>query len=319
MPGDLSLAFCREPSYLSSCAHCGPPRRVLVATDKGQVVALCSFFLRSYQWMGRKLSVWMLSDFRALPQHAAKSITGRGWRAIRDLLEGHPAMLSVVRDNLRAHKLFTKSRPGWPTLAPIGSLCTNISPLWENSFKPGPYRVDVLHAEQVLAFTNRRKDPISPLVEGRDFGSVLPEASRFWGVYSPEGGLLGCAGLSEPLAYRQIRIHAYSGFFGMLYRLCHALRLPLLPVPGSLVPLSTACLLSCPHPVAFQALFEVLKRQARLAGSRFLVWCMAGSARTRLWDNLRFRYRSDLYQLLWPGERPLPAVTGPLGYEIAWL
>ena len=70
MPGNLSLAFCREPSYLESCVSCGPMRRVLTAVEVETVVALCSFFLREYQWAGQARQVWTLSNFRAVPEQA---------------------------------------------------------------------------------------------------------------------------------------------------------------------------------------------------------------------------------------------------------
>lgn len=324
LPGDLSLAFCREPSYLTSCARCGPRRRVLTAVQQGQVIALCSFFLRSYHWGGTTHQVWTLSDFRALPQHAGKSITGRGWRAIRQLLEGRPAMISVLRENHRTMRLFSKPRPQWPGLHPIGALCTNITPLWKwprllAARDPQASLVRQLSPEQVLSFANDRREPLSPRIGAEDFGTVLPPMDRFWGVFSTRGELLGAAGLSEPRAHRQVKISSYGGFYARLHRWSRVLGVPLLPDPGSQVALSTACLLNCSAPGPFRSLFARLKVEARKAGSSFLVWCKGGTDFTSVWDRLRFRYHSRLYQLLWEGDRPLPALPSPLGYEVAWL
>ena len=319
MPGDLSLAFCREPSYLASCAHCGPPRRVLAAADGDRVVAVCSFFLREYHWNGQPRAVWTLSDFRALSSKAGLSITGQGWKSIRRFLGGLPAMLSVIEDNRRALGLFAKKRPNWPTLRPLGQLCTNIQPLLQWPAACTAYQVRPIEPEAVVQFHNGQARPLSPLVEGADFGAVLPSASRFWGVFDRDGVLRGCAGLSEPHAYRQVRIHGYAGLYRKLYRLGQACGVGLLPEPGSQVPLSTATLLDCPEPAPFRSLFARLKAEARQAGSSFLVWCRGGTDHTRLLDRFRFCYSSRLYQVLWEGDQPLPALSGPIHPEVAWL
>lgn len=320
LPGDLSLAFCREPSYLASCAQCGPARQVLTAVQGDQVVALCSFFLRSYQWEGQQREVWLLGDFRALPQHAGRGITGRGWKAIRQRLQGRPALISLLRDNPRTLRLFSKPRPHWPRLHPVGSLCTNITPLGWWPPQTSSYPVRALSENEVLTFANSRREPLSPQIHASDFGRALPPAQQFWGVFSPQGKLLGGAGLAQQRAHRQVKIAGYGGIYARLHRWGRALRLPLLPEPGSQVALSTATLLDCPQPGPFRALFDRLKREARAAGSSFLVWCRGGAVDpTRLWDRLRFRLHSRLYQLLWDDQQPLPPLTGPLGYEVAWL
>jgi hypothetical protein len=319
LPGSLSLAFCREPSYLASCAQCGPPRRVLTAVDGDTVVALCSFYLRTYQWEGQRRPVWLVGDFRALPRYAGRGITGQGWRALRQRLEGHPAMISLLEDNPRALQLFSKSRPHWPRLQPLASLRTNITPLWWWPRERSLFPVRSLQTEQLLEFANSRREPLSPEISREDLGSALPGLERFWGVFSRAGQLLGVAGLSEPRQHRQVRVAGYGGWYARLHRWSRALGRPLLPDPGSQVRLSTACLLSCSQAAPFRALFERLKSEARAAGSSFLVWCQGGSDLSGWFDRLRFRYASRLYQLLWEGEQPLPPLPGQAGYEVAWL
>ena len=318
MPGNLSLAFCREPSYLAGCQRCGPPRHVLTAHDGSRLVALCSYFLREYEWAGTPRQVWTLSDFRALPEAAGQSVTGRGWKAIRERLNGLPAIISVLGDNARALRLFHKPRPDWPRLHPVAELTSNLTPLLNPAAGRPRLTVHPLTKGQLVDYVNSSKEPLRPLIESRDFGSVLPSIDRFWGV-SRGGKLVGCAGLSETPDYRQIRIQAYHGWYARLYRLNRALRLPLMPAPGTHVPISTASLLLCPDPAAFRALFQHLKHEARRAGSRFLVWSRGGPDNSTLLDRLRFRMPSRLYQLLWDGDSPLPALTGPRGFEVAWL
>lgn len=322
MPGDLSLSFCRAPSYLESCQRCGPSRRVLVAVQEERVVAMCSFYLREYHWHGQPRAVWMLGDFRALPGAAGRSITGQGWRAIRGLLGGHPALISVVEENDRALRLFSKPRRGWPHLHPVGDLRTEITPL---GFRPRgrhAHSVRWVEASRVVEHVQAHRRPLSPLVEEADFGSVLPLRGRFWGVFDRADRMVGCAGLSEPWLFgghRQVVVAGYGGVYRWLYRLQRLLRGNWLPNPGDEVRSSTAVLLDCPDPAAFRALFHALQLESQEVGSQFLVWNRPDPEHLPLWDRLRFRYRSRFYQLLWEGDQPLPPIPSPIGYELSWL
>lgn len=316
MPGDLSLSFQRQPSYLQACSACGPRRRVLVALEGAKVVALTSFFFREYWWDGQFRAVWVLSDFRALPQRAGYGITGQGWKALRTLLEGHPALISVVEDNRRALSLFSKPRPGWPRLHPVAQLSTNLAPILP--WLPGAarrYRVHRLDPETFLEAFSQADVALHPRLELAD---LEPFGLDLWGVFEGEK-LLGFAGLSDQSRHRQVVIHAYHGWYHWLHRLGSRLRLPLLPPPGSQVRHGTVGLLHCPDPAAWRALKSTLLRRARNTGARFLIWCRAGN---QPW-NLSFVYRSRLFQILWEGENPLPALakscSEPLSFEVSWL
>ena len=316
MPGDLSLSFQRRPSYLQACSLCGPPRRVLVALEGEQLVALTSFFSREYWWDGQFRSVWILSDFRALPQRAGFGITGQGWKALRTLLDDKPALLSVVEDNSRALSLFCKPRPGWPRLHPVAQLRTNLTPIfgWRTSFSHR-YRVLRLDPDTFLQACSQTDVPLYPKVERAD---LEPFGSDLWGVFEGER-LLGFAGLLDQSRHRQVVIHAYHGWYQKLYRLGCRLGLPLLPPPGSQVKHGTVGLLHCPDPAAWSALKSTLQTRAGSNGARFLVWCRAGR---NPW-NLSFTYRSRLFQILWEGENPLPTLAkssaDPLSFEVSWL
>lgn len=321
MPGDLSLSFTRQPSYLKACSQCGPTRRVLVALDGERVVALTSFFLREYWWDEQPRQVWTLSDFRALPERAGFGITGQGWKALRGMLGGHPAMLSVVGDNKRALALFSKPRPGWPRIRPIADLRTNLSPLLPlPAWASRRYTTRRLTQDELKAVIDEKPPLLGPLIEVGELGDLTAPSNQFWGVFEGHSGkLCGSAGLWNQSAFRQIRIHSYRGWYGRLSRLGQALRIPLLPPPGSEVPVCTASLLRCSDPAAWSVLLRRLKSEARRQGAKFLVWCREGSNPL----NLSFAYPSRLYQVLWDDEKPLPTLAKPdhypLGFEVAWL
>lgn len=313
MPGDLSLSFSREPSYLNACARCGPPRRVLVAKEQDKIVALTSFFLRDYWWNEKPTEIWTVSDFRALPSKAGLGITGKGWKALRLLLDHKPAIISVVADNPRAVALFLKPRPGWPRLHPLADLRTNLTPLiFTRRPQNGPYQTRPLSAEELQRALKQNPQPLQPVVDDKDFGTTLPPADNYWGVFHNDT-LLGYAGLHDQSAHRQIRIHSYAGWYQILARL------RLLPQPGSEIPLRTASLVHCPDSTAWSVLKQRLEHEAKQQNAKFLVWCRAGRAPL----DLSFTYRSRIYQLVWEGEKPLPPLAKkgphPLSFEVAWL
>lgn len=323
LPGGLQLAFCREPSYLKACAECGPPRRVLVAADGEEILGLCSAFRRPFWCHSKVQNLWIVSDFRARPSAAGRGITGRGWTALRDILGGEPALISLLDENPRSRRLFSKPRPGWPRLHPIIDLQTHISPLlsWPDPPSLPEVSARAVSAQQASAFFQEEgaKEDLFPVIESTDFGTILGSSEHLLGVFEHDR-LVGCAGLWDPSDHRQVKVHGYGGMFAQAHRWTRKLSPKMgLPEPGTNVPVSFVCPLLCQDPEHFRTLLAALRTEARRAGSQFLIWCRGGGGTSRWFDPFRFSYPSALYQLLWDDDAPF---TGPLesrGFEVAWL
>lgn len=319
MPGELSLSFTREPSYLSSCAHCGPRREVLLAQHNGEVLALCSYFLHHYRVRGQWREVWTVGDFRATLKAASRSVTGRGWAALRERLEGKPALISVVDQNRNALRLFSKQRKNWPSLHKIGELTTYMLPLIGSGDSP-PFGVVRPSAGAVVKSLNEwwKDSFLAPQVVASDFGSVLPPAESFRAV-SDGTQLLACGALWDQSDYRQVKVAGYRGSYVNLKRWSDRLGLGILPQPGASVTSTFACFLEGIEPQATRAVMEALCGEAKRSGSHFLVYSQDRSKPApfpKSWL-LPLSYPSTLYQLVWPGDQKLPFSS--VGYPVCWL
>jgi len=317
MPGALSLAFTREPSYLRACSQCGPKRKVLTAVDGDRVLALCSYFSRPFWVAGKKSEIVTVGDFRARDGAANRGITGLGWQALRERLQGTPAVMSVVDDNHLARRLFSKVRKGWPRLHELARLQTLIYPV--AAVRPklvaGWVQPDM---RMLLRFLNERgrRGRLAPVVREVDFGQSLPNLEDFVAV-SDGADLTACGALWSRRDFRQISIASYGGHFSTAYQWSQRFRLGLLPTPGSEVSTAFACFVAG-EGAALRVVMECLMERARQRGVHFLLWGADLQDRApgpSFW--FRFRYSSTLFQLLWDEDQPL--ASGPSGYEVAWL
>lgn len=307
MPGDLSLSFRSDPSYLRSCAECGPPRRVLVAEEEGRILALCSRFLHRYRVEGAVREIWTVGDFRARPEVAHRSITGRGWLALRDRLEGKPALISVVNQNSTALRLFGKARKGWPRLHRVADLQTFLFPLFGSTMKP-EYGAVCPSLSEVVASLERSAEPhLVPLLEE----ASLPPRESFLAL-SSGADLVAFASLWDRQSHRQWQVARYSGIYSKLFRL------GLLPRPGHRISVVTACFVAGRDLDGLRELFRVLYLRARRQGYDFLVFSQDAKKERPFppwWP--RLSYPSTLYQLLWEGDEELPFSIGD--YPVCWL
>lgn len=319
MPGDLSLSLTRTPSYLKSCRLLGPSRRVLTAVEKQDVLALCSFFSWPYRLNNEIRNLWTIADFRADDRAAHRSVTGRGWIALRKLLDDNPALISVVSDNPISKRLFSKKRRGWPTLRPVARLQTLMFPLLGSaSLVSGLVQPKV---SALCSFLNRQNETrqFAPVFCDEHFGTVLPRGEDFLAV-TDGARILACGTLWNPERFRQTRVAGYRGHYAKLFQWSSRFKMGVLPNPNSIVPIGFAAFLRGSDQQALALVAKGLASRAKEQGLSFLVW--GGDAQEsapfpRHW--FRFTYPSELFQLVWDGDSPLVPSEAFCGYEVSWL
>lgn len=314
MPGDLSLAMSREPSLLRACAHVGPTKNVLTAVDEDGPLALCTYAPWRYWVGGKPTTVYTVGDFRALARGAGRSITGQGWKALRERLEGSPAIVSLLDDNPMSHRLFSKQRKGWPTLKPVARLRTSILVLFPGVGE-GAVGFVTPSTSQILESLSRQH--LEPLLEAESMGVVTPAPESFLAEF--DGHRVRASGaLWDTSLFRQVKVAGYSGLYARLRSLAHRLRLPLLPAPGASVSLQYVAFLRGETLASKRRVLSALMRRAERAGCRFLVLGEdAGTPRVAPGYWPHFRMNSTLYQLCW-GDAPTLGFA-PTGFEVAWL
>jgi hypothetical protein len=317
MPGELSLSRTCEPSLLEACARQGPPRQILTAVDEESILAVCTYFPWDYWVGGETRRVWTVSDFRAERRAANKSVTGLGWQALRERLDGVPALMSLVDDNPVSHRLFSKGRKGWPRLRRVARMKTLILPL---ALLPTTRQEAGLirpKAEVILRALNRQTRHLTPHISADDLGRVTPAPENF--IACHDGcSVVSCGALWDASDYRQIKISGYSGIYATIRSFCRRIGWNLLPEPGSSVQVRFACFLRGTCKESRSRVFQGLVERARLQGAQFLIWGQDAEDEAPFpgyWP--RFTMGSTLYQLKWSDELDLGFARS--GYEVAWL
>lgn len=312
LPGELSLSFCREPSFLSSCLKCGPPRQVLVAEGEDRLLAVCSSFKWTYHLAGKSQDIWTFGDLRSHPSTKGKGLTGLGWEAVRESMQGLPAIVSMVNDNPISRRLFARPRPGWPVPHRLADLRTSFFPLWGVSQKPRVHAIQP-SLEQILKLLapSSTRDLV-PEFDADSARGVLPPLDHFVGIHDGTR-LLACGALWDRSEYRQTRVAAYNGKYAYLTRF--------LPEIGSQIPLAFASFVCGVNEESQRQVLTCLRSRAKAQGAAFLVWgCDASNTLVlpRTWP--RLTYPSQLFQLCWPGDQKLaPCLPSTCAYEVAWL
>ena len=288
---------------------------MLTAALGEDLVALCTFFPWTYWQEGEKKEIWTVADFRAQRMAAQRSVTGRGWKALRERLEQKPALISVVDDNPISYRLFSKGRPNWPRLHKVASLKTLILPLWNLLASPrevglvGPSAAQISECWRLQA----PQFDLSPVLEAADIGVVTPAIEEFVACFDGSQ-VLASGALWDPSQYRQIRVESYGGLYARIRSL------GLLPPPGSEVKAFFAAFLAGSCFSSVKKVFRELLRRAQDRGAHFLVW---GGDREQpapfpsYWPH--FSYKSSLFQLLWEGDKAMSPGGRRAAYEVAWL
>src|SRR5262245_12807104 len=181
MPGWVSVAFRREPSYFAAAVVDGRFRQVGVARDcaDGRVVGLGSRSVAPRYVNGRPEPVGYLSGLRLLEAHRNRGLAARGYTYFKKLHEDGRARLyltTIAEDNLAARALLTSRRAGLPPYHPAGRFLTAAIPLTRRAAPRPPAGVEVRPAEsedlpEVLSFL-REAGPARqffPCYEAGDF------------------------------------------------------------------------------------------------------------------------------------------------------
>lgn len=317
MPGDLSLSRTSEPSLLQACIKQGPPRRILTAAEGDDVLAVCTYFPWEYWVEGEARRIWTVADFRAERRAAGLSVTGLGWRALKEKLCGEPALISLVDDNPISHRLFSKERKGWPKLRRVANLKTFIFPLALLPASPQKAGLVQPLREGLLSALNRQTTYLTPLLSESDLGQATPGLESF--VACHDGcSMTACGALWDPSDYRQIRISGYSGLYARLRQFSRKLGLWFMPEPGREVRVQFASFFRGDCEVSRRRVFRALVDKARARGAQFLIFGQDGQEVPpfpALWP--RFTMKSSLYQLKWSDESELGFAKA--GFEVAWL
>lgn len=134
MPGAVSVAFLREPSFFAAAVVDGRFRQVVAARDM-TTNHLVGFGVRSVAERyvnGQPMAIGYLSNLRLLAEHRNRGLVARGYAYFRKLHKDGRTPLyltTIAEDNEPALALLTSGRAGLPTYHFAGRLHTLALPL----------------------------------------------------------------------------------------------------------------------------------------------------------------------------------------------
>lgn len=225
MPGNITLAFLREPSFFLAEQAGSVTSQVIVCKDrqKDRAVGMGSRSMRDVYIDGKPTRVGYLSMLRGLPEVRGNIAFARGYRYLQSLHADGAVpyyFTTILDDNTTAKTLLTSGRAGLPVYKPLARLITYLLPLRRNRLgKRGSSavsRIDQQQLPEAVAFLQawNSQYQFAPVYTREDMlgqTSLLPCFSweNFY-VHQEHGKVSGTLGVWDQQAFKQTVVTAYS-------------------------------------------------------------------------------------------------------------
>lgn len=255
MPGMISVAFGREPSYFDASAVEGRFRQAMVVRDgvTGRLVGLGARSIGPRYVNGKATPLGYLSNLRLLERHRGSVLLARGYEFLHSLHQDGRTRLyltTIAEGNVAALKALRPGRAGLPQYYPLGRYHTLAIPLTRAraraafastaSVEVRPARMDdVARITEFLQAIGPQRQ-FFPCYEAGDFfgeGGVLRDLRPEDVLLAVrDGRIVGTLAGWDQQAFRQDVIHGYGwplNWFRPVYNAwARLVAQPRLPRPG---------------------------------------------------------------------------------------
>ena len=340
MPGNITLSFQREPSFLLAEQAGSIASQVMVCKDRAndQIVGMGSRSIRDVYIDGKAARVGYLSMLRGVPEARGNIALARGYRYLRELHADGAVpyyFTTILDDNIEARTLLTSARGGLPVYKPLAQLITCLIPLRRNrSHKSASNAVSRLDQHQLLeavAFLQQWNSqyqfaPVYSLADMLGQSKLLPAfCSENCYVYREKGEIRGTLGVWDQQSFKQTVVTAYSRKMQWLrpfYNLYASITgSPGLPSAGSAIKVLYASFLSGDQ----RACEALLNRVCTDWSGKGYDYLSTGICADNPLAQIASRYAtqrisSTVYIVYWQDEHvTLPETARPVHLEIATL
>jgi hypothetical protein len=340
MPGNITLSFQREPSFLLAEQAGSIASQVMICKDrtKDQIVGMGSRSIRNAYIDGKPARTGYLSMLRGVPEARGNIALARGYRYLRTLHADGAVpyyFTTILDDNIDAKNLLTSTRGGLPVYQPVARLITYLIPLRRNrqrkSARNAVSRIDQRQLPQAITFLQQWNSqhqfaPVYTLEDMLGQSKLLPAFSweNFY-TYKEQSEICGTLGVWDQHSFKQTVVTAYSRKMQLLrpfYNLYATITgNPRLPPTGSQIKLLYASFLS-----GSESAFEALLNQIRIDWSgKGYDYLSTGICEDSKLSPIASRYAtqqisSTIYIVYWQDESvTLPGADRPVHIEIATL
>lgn len=250
MPGRISLAFLREPSFFEAERAGNDESQVIVAREGDAIAGVGCRALRRMYVNGEATRAGYLSMLRGRPEVRGGTGLARGYRFLRKLHADRRApfyVTTILDDNHPAAKLLTSGRAGLPRYERAGALRTYLIPLARRV--RGSRVVDEAPLTEAL-----------PCVEAwnqrHQFAPVGPAYVPSLYVHRRGGEIAGTLGVWDQQAVKQTVVASYAPLVAALRPLYNLFTRPTLPPVGAPIRMLYATMLSASDPATLDALLD---------------------------------------------------------------
>ncbi|MCB0071976.1 MAG: hypothetical protein KDE20_10980 [Caldilineaceae bacterium] len=324
VPGDVTLAYLREPDYFLGCPVMGATQ-VLVARHlpTGQIAGIATRSVRTLFVNGEPVRVGYIGQLRVDHRFRGRWLVAPGFRFCHALNQADPAagyITTIIEGNTEAEGLLvTRARGHIPAYREVGKLVTLAIVLHRRRWwarRPAGLSIERgSHAalDEIVAFLQRegRRKQFTPRFDEVDFADVTTRGftpDDFLVARTSHGALCGVLGLWDQTSFKQTVV---TGYVDRIARLRGVYNLgariparPALPHPGAAFHSIYAAFIAVADddPEVFRALLEAAFRRAAARGFAFLT--VGLSPRDPLFPvAARFAhipYTSTIYTVGWP-------------------
>jgi hypothetical protein len=253
MAGEISVSFCREPSYFDASVVTGRFRQVVAArqSETGRLVGFGARAISNRYVNGRPVPIGYLSSLRLLAPHRNRGLVARGYAFFRRLHEDQRTCLyltTIAEGNDTALAILTSGRVGLPAYHFAGRYHTVAIPI-----SPRVGRTQTLRGIEIRS---AQEGDISAILA---FLASAGPARQFFPCYEPDdfftpggtfrdleandlllafrsGRLVGMLGAWDQQGFQQTVVHGYTSrlrwarpFYNGWARIANH---PRLPAPG---------------------------------------------------------------------------------------
>lgn len=340
MPGNITLSFQREPSFLLAEQAGSVISKVMICKDrtKDQIVGMGSRSIRNVYIDGKPAQVGYLSMLRGVPEARGNIALARGYRYLHTLHSDGAVpyyFTTILDENTDAKNVLTSARGGLPVYKPLARLITYLIPLRRNwqrkSATNAVSRVDQHQLPWAIAFLQRWNSqhqfaPVYTLEDMLGQSKLLPSFcwENFY-TYREQGEICGTLGVWDQQSFKQTVVTAYSRKMQLLrpfYNLYATITgNPGLPPTGAEIKLLYASFLSG-NEKALEALLNQIRMDWSGKGYDYL---SIGVCENSELCPIASRYAtqqifSTIYIVYWQDASiTLPAAHRPVHLEIATL
>jgi hypothetical protein len=277
MPGAVTLAFEREPSYFMASAVQAPFQQVVVGRDvaSGELVGVGTRAVRPGFVNGTVAPVGYLADLRLDPRYRGGHVVGRAYRHLAHLHgDGRTRLYftMIAEGNAPALATIASGRAGLPPYRDLGrflSPAVNLrGPKPELAFDGEIERGREETLDEIVACLQRNhaRRQLAPVYTASDFGSPWLRGLAVSDLYVARRGgrVVGVLAAWDQRAYKQTVVRAYGRklalarpFYNLLARVAG---FPRYPAPGEALRSFHASLVAVDEdePPVFRALLRRL-------------------------------------------------------------